>query len=166
MRQGLLTTTALLVALFVAAGASATPPDQGYSRPTDANSGGPYVLPIGCQALLGGSVTVPAGQPFTVLAGWGAKHTGQVTEWVNSSSNTLSVNGGSPIDMSPYFRGLTHEWVPDGNWSDIFFYQLPALAPGQSDTIVYVTAIAHAWYDGFTHGQPGSTTYTCTVTGA
>jgi hypothetical protein len=169
MRKELLVlATVLLVAFIAAAGATAAPPDQGYSRPADANIGGPDVIPVGCQALHGGSVTVPAGEPFTVWSGWGAKTFGEIHEWVDGTTNTLSIDGGSPIDMSPYFLGPTHEWLgpTDPNWSDIFAYQLPALAAGQSETIVYYAAINHTMDDGYNVYQPSSTTYTCTVTGA
>lgn len=111
---------------------------------------------------------MPAGEPFTVMGGWQAKTTGQVQAWLNGSINTLSVDGGSPIDLSPYFQGMTHEWAgpTDPNWGDIFFYDLPALAPGESVTVAYFSAINHPVFDGYTHTQPTSTTWTCTVTGA
>ena len=169
MRKTLLVlATVLLVAFVAAAEANAGPPDQGYSAPADTNNGGPDVDPIGCQLNHGGSVTVPAGIPVTVHAGWAAKTVGEVFAQVNGSTNTLSIDGSSPIDMSPDFRGLTHEWdgPTDPNWSDIFFYQLPALTAGQSETIAYYEATNHPTYDGYTHNQPGSATFTCTVTGA
>lgn len=111
---------------------------------------------------------MPAGAPFTVFAGWAAKTIGEVRDVVNASTNTLSIDGGSPIDMSPYFRGLTHEWTgpSDPDWSDIFFYQLPALAAGQSETFALTMGTDRPTYDGYTHAQPGSFTWTCTVTGA
>ena len=154
-----------VVGVASAAGTGGNPHDQGYTRPTGAS----YVAVVGCFAH-GGSTTVPAGAPFTVFAGWGAAHIGQVVEWLNESTNTLSVDGGTPIDMSPYFAGLTSQWVP-GNWADIFFYTLPALAPGQSERVAYYTATRHPTQDGVTGfpGPPapaGSFTYTCTVTGA
>jgi hypothetical protein len=157
----------LLVGLIAAAGANAGL-DQGYSKPAGTNTGGSNVDPLGCQVLWGGSVTVPAGEPFTVHAGWAAKTVGEVLAQVNGSTNALSIDGGSPIDMSPYFEGLTHEWggPTDPNWSDIFFYRLPGLAAGQSETIAYYEATNHPTYDGYTHNQPGSATFTCTVTGA
>ena len=160
--------SAIVVAAVLAAAAQAAgnPNDQGYTRPAP---GGSYVAVVGCFTH-GGSTTVPAGTPFTVYAGWGAAHIGQVVEWLNESTNTLSVDGRTPIDMSPYFAGLTSEWVP-GNWDDIFFYTLPALAPGQSEQLAYYTATSHPTQDGVTGfpGPPapaGSFTYTCTVTGA
>jgi hypothetical protein len=169
MRKALvLTVSALTTALVLAAAAPAAgnPHDQGYTRPAP---GGSYVAVVGCFTH-GGSTTVPAGTPFTVFAGWGAAHIGQVVEWLNQSTNTISVDGGTPIDMSPYFAGLTSQWVP-GNWADIFFYTLPALTPGQSTQLAYYTATSHPTEDGVT-GFPGppaqssSFTYTCTVTGA
>jgi hypothetical protein len=169
MRKALaLMVSALTAALVLAAAAQAAgdPHDQGYTRPAP---GGSYVAVVGCFAN-GGSTTVPAGTPFTVFAGWGAAHIGQVVEWLNQSTNTLSLDGGTPIDMSPYFAGLTSEWIP-GNWADIFFYTVPALAPGQSMQLAYYTATSHPTQDGVT-GFPGppvqasSFTFSCTVTGA
>src|SRR5947209_15768550 len=96
--------SAIVVAVVLAAGAKAAgnPHDQGYTRPP---TGGSYVALVGC-SVNGGSTTVPADTPFAVFAGWGAAHIGQVVEWLNQSTNTLSVDGGTPIDMSPYFAGL------------------------------------------------------------
>lgn len=158
---------AIVAAVFAAAApAAGNPHDEGYTRPAPAGS---YVGVIGC-FVNGGFATVPAGTPFTVFAGWGAAHIGQVVEWLNESTNTLVVDGGAPIDLSPYFAGLSSEWVP-GNWADIFFYTLPALAPGQSEQLVYSTATSHPTQDGVSDfpGPPlpaVSFTYTCTVTGA
>ena len=164
----LLMVSAVMGALVFAAAAQAAsnPHDQGYTRPAP---GGSSVAVVGCFAN-GGFTTVPAGTPFTVFGGWGAAHIGQVVEWLNVSTNTLSVDGGTPVDMSPYFAGLTSEWVP-GNWDDIFFYTLPALAPGQSTQLAYYTATSHPTQDGVTGfpGPPapaGSFTFACTVTGA
>lgn len=169
MRKALVITVPALVAALVFAAAvqaAGNPHDHGYTRPAP---GGSYVAVVGCFAH-GGSTTVPAGTPFTVFAGWGAAHIGQVVEWLNQSVNTLSVDGGAPIDMSPFFAGLTSQWVP-GNWADIFFYTLPALAPGQSQQLAYYTATSHPATDGVTGfpGPPqpaGSFTFKCTVTGA
>ncbi|MDE3190298.1 MAG: hypothetical protein KGL94_05700 [Acidobacteriota bacterium] len=169
MRKALvLAVSALTAALLLGAAAQAAdnPHDQGYTRPAP---GGSYVAVVGCFAN-GGSTTVPAGTPFTAFAGWGAAHIGQVVAWLNESTNTLSVDGGAPIDMSPYFAGLTSQFIP-GNWADIFFYTLPALAPGQSEQLAYSTATSHPTEDGVTGfpGPPqpaGSSTFTCTVTGA
>ena len=164
-------TKAFLLALVVVAACAGTsragtnPVDQGYTRPT-----GSSVAIVGC-FVHGGSATVPAGAPFTVFGGWGAARIGQVLDWVHGSTNTLSVDGGAPLDLSPYFRGLTSQWAPDGNWYDVFFYELPALAPGQSVDLTYFTALNHPMVDGVTNfpGPPmpaGGFTYTCTVTGA
>lgn len=167
MRKLFVVIVALLVVLVAAASASANPIDQGYSRPAP---GGSYVAVVGCFAH-GGAVTVPSGTPFTVFAGWAAARIGQVEDWLHGSTNTLSIDGGTPIDMSPYFRGLTSAWGPGIPWADVFFYQLPALAPGESVSLAYFTATSHPMVDGVTGfpgpAQPaGSFTFTCTVTGS
>lgn len=157
----------VLVTAAAAAQAAGNPVDQGYSHPAP---GGSYVAVVGCFSN-GGAVTVPSGAPFTVFAGWGAAELGQVEDWLHGSTNTLSIAGGAPIDMSPYFRGLTSVWFPGTPWADIFFYQLPALAPRASVSVAYVTATSHPMVDGATGfpgpAQPaGSFTFTCTVTGS
>lgn len=167
MRKPFVLGVMLLAVLATAASASANPVDQGYSRPAP---GGSYVAVVGC-FVDGGAVTVPSGTPFTVFAGWGAARIGQVEDWLHGSTNTLSIGGAAPIDMSPYFMGLTSAWVPGTPWADIFFYQLPALAPGESVSVAYFTATSHPMVDGVT-GFPGppqpasSFTFTCTVTGS
>jgi hypothetical protein len=167
MRKPFAAGSALLVVLVAAASASANPNDQGYSRPAP---GGSDVAMVGC-FVSGGAVTVPSGTPFTVFAGWGAARIGQIEDVLHGSTNTLSIDGGTPIDMSPYFRGLTSAWSPGAPWADIFFYQLPALAPGESVSVAYFEATSHPTVDGVTGfpGPPqpaGSFTFTCTVTGS
>jgi hypothetical protein len=171
MRKGLvLVLSALLVAFASASVAQAggNPLNQGYSKPA---AGGSYVGPAGCFAH-GGSVNVPEGVPFTAFGGWAAATIGEVVEWLHASTNTLSVNGGPPIDMTPHFAGLTSDWVPGtAEWADIFFYQVTTLAPGESVHLAWFTATSHAMPDGFMNfpGKPGGAsafTFTCTVTGA
>ena len=169
MRKTLGVIAAAILGAIACAGAAqggTNPLDQGYSKPTP---GGSYVAVVGCFSH-GGAATVPAGAPFTVFGGWGAAEIGEVEDWIHGSTNTLSVDGGTPIDMAPYFRGLTSAWFPGTPWADIFFYQLPALAPGESVSVAYFTASSHPIVDGVT-GFPGPAsafrfTFTCTVTGA
>jgi hypothetical protein len=155
-----------LVALAVTASA------QAYTRPNDPSS----VAIVGCAAPPpnghGGFQTVPADTPITVFAGWGAKTRGQVIDWLDASTNTLNVNGGPAIDMTPYFAGLTQEWNP-GQWSDIFFYQIGSLSVGQSETVDWTWSTSRPTPDGSTQGDnsgglaPHSPfTFTCTLTGA
>lgn len=146
----------VLVALATAAAA------QGYTKPTDPSS----VAVAGCAAQ-GGTATVPADTPITVYAGWGAKTRGQVQDWLNASTNTLSVGGGPAVDMSPYFAGITHEFVPP-DWADIFFYGIGTLAAGHSTTVVWTSSTSRPTPDGSTQGighpQPTDLTFSCTIT--
>jgi len=168
MRKAAVVSFGIMIFAFAAASAAqagANPLDQGYTRPTGAS----YVAIIGCFSN-GGSARVPANAPFTAFAGWAAETIGQVNDFLHGSTNTLSIDLGAPIDMSPYFRGLTHEWTGDDEWADIFFYQLPALAPGHSVELAYSSTAVHPIADGETGfpGPPapaGGFTYTCTVTG-
>lgn len=157
----------LVVCAFVGvAQAADNPLNEGYSRPA---AGGSYVPIVGCFAN-GGLVAVPAGVPFTVYGGWGALRIGEVIDWLHGSTNTLSVDGGAPIDLTPYFAGLSSDWTP-GSWSDIFFYQVTTLGPGESVQLAWSTATSHTTPDGVTNfpGKPvgpSGFTFTCTVTGA
>ena len=170
----------LLAILGLALNASAVqaatnPHDQGYTRPfptpqyagygADHNY---YIAVPGC-AFHGGHATVPAGTAFTVFGGWGASHIGQVLDWVHGSTNTITVNGVT-TDLSLYFAGLTNEWVPGGDWADIFFYPVAALSIGASDSVTYHTSVEHPMIDGETNfpGPPapaGASSFRCTVTG-
>ncbi|HUZ70136.1 MAG TPA: hypothetical protein VMU65_10520 [Candidatus Saccharimonadales bacterium] len=148
--------------------ASGNPLDQGYTRPSDSSS----VNIFGCfkqSNFQGGSVTVPAGLPFVVYGGWSASTIGEVRDWLNGTTNMLSVGGGPSLDMTPYFLGLTHEWNPP-YWSDIFFYPVGALAAGDTVTIAWTMDSSRPMPDGATNfpGRPpagGVATFTCTVTG-
>jgi len=169
MRKRLTFALCALFVVFAFAGvaqAAGNPLDQGYSQPA---AGGSYVAIAGCFAR-GGSVTVPAGVPVTVYGGWAALRIGQVKDWLNGSTNTVSVDDGASIDMTPYFAGLTSNWVP-GLWADIFFYQVGTLAPGESVNLAWTTGANRPMPDGVTNfpGKPPTPvafTFTCTVTGA
>jgi hypothetical protein len=162
----LLVLGAALVALAVTASA------QAYTRPNDPS----YVAIVGCYAPPpnghGGVQTVPADTPITVFGGWNAKTRGQVIDWLHASTNTLSVDGGPAIDMTPYFAGLTQEWN-NPLWSDIFFYQIGSVSVGQSATVAWTTSTSRPTPDGSTQGHnagglaPNSPfTFTCTLIGA
>lgn len=144
-----------LVALATAAAA------QAYTRPTDPS----YVAVVGC-ASQGGTTTAPPYTPITVFGGWGAKTRGQVRDWLNASTNTLSINRGAAIDLTAYFAGLTDEWNPP-DWSDIFFYDVGTIEPDHSVTISWATATSRPTPDGSTQGlgapQPFIATFTCTI---
>lgn len=168
MRKAAVVWTAMLVVAFAASAAQAATDsvDQGYTKPT-----GPSDVALFVCFANGGYASVPANTPFTVFAGWAAESIGQVYDVLQGSTNTLSVDGGAPIDLSPYFQGLTHEWTGDDDWADIFFYQLPPLAlGGQPVELTFSYATEHPITDGESGfpGPPapvGSFTSTCTVTG-
>ena len=159
-RKLLLVLCAVVAALVTATAA------QAYTRPTDPAS----VAIIGC-ATQGGVRTVPADTPITVFAGWESANRGLVTEAVNGSTNTLSVDGGPGIDLAPYFQGPEprSEWNPNGtnDWVDFFFYTVPAVALGQSETVAYTYIINHKMSDGLGNtAERGDThTFTCTLVG-
>jgi hypothetical protein len=147
--------------VFLATIASA----QAYSRPTNPSD----VSVVGCYAN-GGVRTVPAETPITVFGGWEASNRGQVIDWLNATSNTINVDGGQVIDLTPYFAGLTQDWDvnnPD-NWADIFFFPISELAVGQSETVAWTYTSSRGTPDGSYAGNPGgahSFTFTCTMIG-
>jgi hypothetical protein len=162
----LLVLGAALVSLVVIASA------QAYTRPHDPSD----VAIVGCWAAPpdghGGVQTVPADTPITVFGGWAAKTRGQVIDWLDASTNTLSVNGGQAIDLQPSFAGLTQEWA-NPQWADIFFYQIGTLSAGQSETVAWTTSTSRPTPDGGTQGDnsgglaPNAPfTYTCTLSAA
>ncbi len=167
MKKDIVLALCAVLVLCASAGvaqAAGNPHDQGYSHPA---AGGSEVAIVGCYSN-GGSVTVPAGTPFTVYGGWGASSIGLVNDWLHGSTNTVSVDGGPAIDMTPYFAGLTSAWSP-GQWADIFFYQVTTLAPGESVQVTWFSASNHPITDGTTRGTGAGSytdTFICTVTGA
>ncbi len=139
---------------------------QAYTKPAP---GGSYVSLAGCFKN-GGATTVPANVPFTVFGGWAAANRGLVIDWLDAQIDTLSIDGGPAIDLTPYFLGLTDEWDTSNGtgWADIFFYQVRTLAAGQSVNLAWTTGTTRPTPDGITLGKPGgpsSFTFTCTVTG-
>ena len=142
---------------------AATASAQAYTRPTDPS----YVGIVGCWKN-GGVETVPSNTPITVFAGWTATNRGLVLDWLHAATNTLSVNGGPAIDLTPYFAGLTQGWDPNNPdyWSDIFFYPIGELAVGQSLTVAWTVSTSRAIFDGIARYPAGTATFTCTVLGA
>ena len=114
--------------------------------------------------LAGGQVTRPAGTEIVARFGWAATNFGLVHDFLQAQTTTLSVNGGTPVDVSDRYG------APAGSQGDVgAFVNVPTgvvLSAGQSMTFEYVVSVSHLIFDGESFGGPGVLAdLTCTVTG-
>jgi hypothetical protein len=133
------------------------------------------VTPSSCAVFFGGSVTRPAGSTITVRQGIAEQERGILTAFLREQSATVSINGGAPVDLSRSWSDPAQP--PLGGW--VSFVEYPTgitLGVGDSLTIAFSVTLAHGLPEvlnpagGFGAGQPafnepGTTTWTCTVTG-
>jgi hypothetical protein len=132
--------------------------------PTAAWAYGSEVSAYGCY-VNGGQVTRPAGTEIVVRQGWVTATRSQSLDFVHAQQTTVSVNGGSTVDLS---RDWTTPRSVDQGWrTDVFYPTGIVLGPGQSLTFHFVISLRHRVFDGFSYGGPGAIVdSTCTVTGA
>jgi hypothetical protein len=124
---------------------------------------------FGC-SLHGGHTTVAAGTPLQARGGWAGKNRGLVQDFLGAQSTSLSVDGGSAVDMA---YGPITQGGPD-DWGVRFAYGLPALAAGRSMTVVESLSLSHPVPDGVTFQSdddskpffwgPGTLVWACTLT--
>jgi hypothetical protein len=132
--------------------------------PTAAWAYGSDVSAYGCY-LNGGQVSRPAGTEIAVRQGWIAAKRSQTLDFVRAQRTTVSVNGGSTVDLS---ADWTSPRQLDQGWrTDVFYPTGVVLGPGQTLSFHLVLSVKHRIFDGFTYGGPGTIVdSSCTVTGA
>ena len=157
--------TALVALVVVLAGVLAATADAAVAT----------VNPYACATFSGGSVTRPAGSTITVRQGVSEQERGILTAFLREQTTTVSINGGPAVDLTAAWGASAQS--PLGDW--VSFAEYPTgitLGAGDSLTIAFSLTLAHRLPEvvspaaGFPAGQPvfnepGTTTWTCTVTG-
>ncbi len=170
--QGALRTSILITSVFAAVVVAALVMGAGTAK-----AGEVVVNQVDC-FYSGGVATVPAGSTIIVAGAWAEVNYGVLRNFLLDRTQTLSVNGGSPITVgfgAPYR-------VPNGLWvSDWSVATGVTLAnPGDTMTSTDTVTLRHRWAEetngpvGFSLGtEPGKpihygpglyTMDTCTVT--
>jgi hypothetical protein len=160
-----------LLAVLVAVSALAA---VGVS-PSSASS--PTVIRFfGCVYLHGGSVSVPAGTPVVLQAGWAAKTRGLIEDFLHTVTTTAALNG-DPVTNADSLWTSPDPTTDAPYWSTWQFYPGGTLAAGQSVTLTLDWTVSHPYWDGVTLNPDGSHAVTaaggsvtggpvtCTVTG-
>jgi hypothetical protein len=133
------------------------------------------VTPSACAFFSGGNVTRPAGSTITVRQGFSEQERGILTAFLREQTATVSINGGPTVVLTDSWSAPAQS--PLGDW--VSFVEYPTgitLGAGDSLTIAFTLTLAHRLPEvlnpagGFPAGQPvsnepGTTTWTCTVTG-
>jgi hypothetical protein len=130
------------------------------------------VSAAGCLAQ-GGHVYRPAGTEIVVRQGFFFKNIGLTKDFILDQSTTVSVNGGTAVDVSAQYLS---PFVESDFWFTRVFYPTGVtLATGESMTFQMVVTLSHVSVDGvsFENGEFGKPVFfngrffdvTCTVTG-
>jgi len=121
----------LVVVLAIAAGVLAP-----VAAAADVNVGA-----FGCAAG-GGTRTVQAGSTIVVRQGFAEQTRGVLTALLAAQTSTVSVNGGSAVDVSGGYSAPQQQ--PDGSWSSFVYYPTGiTLAAGQSLSFTFTLTLAH-----------------------
>jgi len=138
-----------------------------------ANAATSFVNPFLC-ASGGGIVTRPAGSTIVIRQGLAEQTRGGLTALLQAQTTTVSVNGGSPVDLSGDWAVPTTPSA-DGWLTTVEYPTGITLAAGQSLTVVFTITVAHVVPEvllpqlGGEPGKPafseGTQTWACTVTG-
>jgi hypothetical protein len=144
---------------------------------TSAYAADPTVPIVGC-VRAGGSVSVQAGSPLTLVAGWTMSTRGNTQAFANAATGIMTVNGQAVTPMKSEVFPLPGDIHPDGNaddaWRVRWSFATTSPAQGQSMVVTFNIALARSVAD---HeggpGQPGilpagllfPNPFTCTVTG-
>jgi hypothetical protein len=134
-----------------------------------ASSAADFFNVYGC-SLHGGQVSVASGTSLQARGGWAGKNRGLVQDFVGSQTTSLSVDDRPAVETT--YGPITQDGQDD--WGVRFAYGLPALAAGQSMTVVESLSLSHAVPDGLTFQSddgskpyfwgPGTIVWACTVT--
>jgi hypothetical protein len=129
-------------------------------------------------ALAGGQATIPAGTEVEVRLGNILKNRGLATDFRMMQTTTLSINGGSAIDISGFWgtpEPLTLDPYGDVWRTRVLYDTGIVLGQGDSMHFQFVLAEPHLYLDDleFVNGisgqpelfAPAVYTYDCTVTG-
>ena len=129
-----------------------------------------------CAVIFGGQWTVPAGSDVVVAQRWEAKNRGLVQTFLNAQTTTLSINGGTALDISGEYVPISA--APGGTYFTRVAHDTGiTLGAGDSLTFKVVISFSHRVLDGFTLADetsqrplffgPGVTfEFPCEVTGA
>lgn len=126
-----------------------------------------------------GGVSVPAGSPITLVAGWTMSTRGNTEAFANAAAGIITVDGQSAIPVKSDVFQLFPDSHPDGNADDAWRVQwsFATTAPAQGQTMVatFNIVLAHQVADHeFGSGKPSflpagplfPTPISCTVTGS
>lgn len=131
---------------------------------------------FGCAVIRDGHVTRPAGSTIHIVQGWAAKNRGLLLDYLQAQTTTISIDGGTPVDVSQAYASPTQEG--GGQYEALLTYPTGrTLAVGESMSFVLVITLSHQLQDGFTledetthrplfFGPGAAFEFACTVTGA
>jgi len=132
-------------------------------------------IPHGC---LGGSVSVPAASPLTIVSGWTMSTRGNTQAFANAATGIMTVNGQAVTPMKSEVFQLFADIHPDGNaddaWRVQWSFATTSPARGQSMVVTFNIVLAYPVADHeLGPGQPAilpagplfPNPFRCTVTG-
>jgi hypothetical protein len=120
---------------------------------TAANADDPVVrIPGGCH---GGSVSVPAGSPVTLLSGWTRATRGNTQAFANAATGVMTIDGQSVTPVQSDVFPVPVDFEPLDVWRVQWSFAASAPAAGQSMVVTFTIVLARAVADHeFGIGRP------------
>jgi hypothetical protein len=87
----------------------------------------------------GGKITEPAGSTITIRFGDSEVNRGMLEDFLHAQSTTLTLNGGSPIDVSSIFGPPTQE--ANGTWQSTWTYPTGITLANAGDTLTFTITV-------------------------
>jgi hypothetical protein len=126
----------------------------------------------------GGATTVPAGSQIVLVFGWKAKNHGLVQAFINAQTTTISLNNGTPINVSGSYSAI--EPLPPGveplggSISRVRYDTGVTLSAGESLQVDGTVVVSHRVIDLFEEDtnrpvffEPGDQqSFSCLITAA
>jgi hypothetical protein len=109
-------------------------------------------IPGGCH---GGSVSVPAGSPVTLVSGWTMATRGNTQAFANAATGVMTINGESVTSVQSEVFSIPVDTEPLDAWRVQWSFATAAPAAGQSMVVTFTIVLARAVADHeFGIGRP------------
>src|SRR5262249_54018133 len=106
-----------------------------------------------CLLVNGGQVTRPAGSTIVVRNGFATKNQGLGVNSLGAQTTTISVNGGSAVDISGLYGPPTRQ--SDGSWVTNAFYATGVTLANPGDTMTFAISVSASHLITDVQSEPG-----------
>jgi hypothetical protein len=106
-----------------------------------AHADDPVIQMVRCNFPLNHNISVAAGSPITLVTGWGMSNRGNLTDFINAATVTMTVDGQAvtPTETEP----ILIDTVDNDTWKVSWTYNTVAPPAGQTMVVTFNIVLAH-----------------------